>query len=59
VNRVIAIIVSGYDHITRGIGAANNVAEFKQSQFLTQTVQELVNRSVRLSRQIKGIYTKV
>jgi nitrite reductase/ring-hydroxylating ferredoxin subunit/multimeric flavodoxin WrbA len=33
----------------------NNVAEFKKSQHLAQTVQELVNRSVLLSRQIKGI----
>jgi multimeric flavodoxin WrbA len=33
----------------------NNVAEFKQSQHLAQTVKELVNRSVLLSRQIKGI----
>jgi nitrite reductase/ring-hydroxylating ferredoxin subunit/multimeric flavodoxin WrbA len=33
----------------------NNVAEFKKSQYLTQAVKELVNRSVLLSRQIKGI----
>ena len=33
----------------------NNVAEFKKSQYLTQTVKKLVNRSVLLSRQIKGI----
>jgi hypothetical protein len=33
----------------------NNVAEFKKSQYLTQAVKELVNHSVLLSRQIKGI----
>jgi len=33
----------------------NNVAEFKKSQSLTQAVKELVNHSVLLSRQIKGI----
>jgi len=33
----------------------NNVAEFKKSQYLAQTIKEFVNRSVLLSQQIKGI----